>query len=346
MVADVINLTSRAPVLATETLLASLVPPPQFHGASFDNYVADPAYPSQLAAKERLLQFCAPDAAKRRFFGRSRAKSAATSGVYLDGGFGVGKTHLLAAAFYAFPSDKKLFASFIELTALVGVLGFANTISALSDYRLLCIDEFELDDPGDTMVMNRLLGKLAEGGTKIIATSNTPANALGEGRFAASDFLREIQALSAIFEALRIDGVDYRHRDMTQGAAVLDAERFPQIIELLPGTETVSIDSFTDLLEHLSSVHPSRYAALFAGVDRLFLTDVAEIEDQAKALRFVAFVDRLYDAQMPVSASGLPLDQVFPDWMLAGGYRKKYLRAISRLVALSQLASASEHPET
>lgn len=338
MVAGVISLTKRAPELATETLLADLVPPPQFHSASFENYLADPDYPSQAAAKERLISFCAPDAGKKKFFARKRSRSAGPSGLYLDGGFGVGKTHLLAAAFYAFPSDKKLFASFIELTALVGVLGFAATVTALSDYQLLCIDEFELDDPGDTMVMNRLLGMLAEGGTKIIASSNTPANALGEGRFAAADFLREIQALSAIFEALRIDGVDFRHRDLTQGAIVTEPQSLNLLVTELVSYERIALDKFPDLLDHLASVHPSRYSALFADVERLFLVDVGVIEDQAKALRFVAFVDRLYDAQIPLCASGVPLDQVFPGWMLEGGYRKKYLRAVSRLVALTQLS--------
>ncbi len=52
---------------------------------------------------------------------------------------------------------------------------------------------------------------------------------------------------------------------------------------------------------------------------------------QTDALRFVAFVDRLYDGQVAIRAEGTPLDEVFPDDMLAGGYRKKYQRAISRL---------------
>ncbi|MFM9481573.1 AFG1/ZapE family ATPase, partial [Streptomyces scabiei] len=73
---------------------------------------------------------------------------------------------------------------------------------------LLCIDEFELDDPGDTMVMTRLIGELVPTGTKLAATSNTPPNALGEGRFAAQDFLREIHAMAASFQTLRIDGTD------------------------------------------------------------------------------------------------------------------------------------------
>jgi len=36
-----------------------------------------------------------------------------------------------------------------------------------------------------------------------------------------------------------------------------------------------------------------------------------------------------------VVASGAKLDTLFPPEMLAGGYRKKYLRATSRLLALS-----------
>jgi cell division protein ZapE len=63
------------------------------------------------------------------------------------------------------------------------------------------------------------------------------------------------------------------------------------------------------------------------------LRDVAPLTDQSAALRFVAFIDRVYDAQLSIRATGTTLDLVFPEEMLAGGYRKKYLRAISRLVA-------------
>jgi cell division protein ZapE len=36
----------------------------------------------------------------------------------------------------------------------------------------------------------------------------------------------------------------------------------------------------------------------------------------------------------------VPLDRVFGDDMLAGGYRKKYLRAISRLVAMTHAGAS------
>jgi cell division protein ZapE len=89
------------------------------------------------------------------------------------------------------------------------------------------------------------------------------------------------------------------------------------------------------LLEHLGRVHPSRYVRLVESVDTVGLTGVSVIGHQTDALRFVAFVDRLYDAQVRVLATGIPLDQVFPEEMLSGGYRKKYQRAISRLIAVT-----------
>ncbi len=82
-------------------------------------------------------------------------------------------------------------------------------------------------------------------------------------------------------------------------------------------------------------MHPSRYVKLVDGLAAVGLRGVHTLHDQTDALRFVAFVDRLYDDQVRVLATGTPLDRVFGDEMLAGGYRKKYLRAISRLIALT-----------
>jgi len=41
---------------------------------------------------------------------------------------------------------------------------------------------------------------------------------------------------------------------------------------------------------------------------------------------------------VPVAVSGQPLSELFTEEMLRGGYRKKYLRAVSRLIALSREA--------
>ena len=94
------------------------------------------------------------------------------------------------------------------------MFGFVECIDLLADYVVVCIDEFELDDPGNTTLVSRLLSQLVERGVSIAATSNTLPEQLGEGRFAAQDFLREINTLAAIFSTVRIEGPDYRHRDL------------------------------------------------------------------------------------------------------------------------------------
>jgi cell division protein ZapE len=97
----------------------------------------------------------------------------------------------------------------------------------------------------------------------------------------------------------------------------------------------VTVDSFDAVVTHLATVHPSRYVKLIDGIEAIAMTGVHRLSNQTDALRLVAFVDRLYDAQVRIFATGIPLDQVFAEDMLAGGYRKKYLRAISRIGALT-----------
>jgi cell division protein ZapE len=61
----------------------------------------------------------------------------------------------------------------VEYTHLAGALGFRGAVDALRGADLVCIDEFELDDPGDTVLMARLLRELADAGARLAATSNT-----------------------------------------------------------------------------------------------------------------------------------------------------------------------------
>lgn len=333
------RLVDRHPELSVASMLAHFVPPAQFENASLDNYIPDPNYPSQSEALEQVRRFAVGGTSRDKsggWFSKKKTPEDIRPGIYLDGGFGVGKTHLLSALWHLTPG-RTYYGTFIEFTALVGALGYRGAVDHLKGSALLAIDEFELDDPGDTMVMSRLLGELVASGTRLAATSNTPPNALGEGRFAAEDFLREITSLSDKFTTVRIEGEDYRRRDFEGHAVSFSAEQLDELTSRHTGTLTR--DGFADVIAHLATIHPSRYVGLVEDLDVVILDDVHQLHDQAQALRLVALVDRLYDQQVAIASSGVPLDEVFDDTMLSGGYRKKYLRAASRMIALSRMAS-------
>jgi cell division protein ZapE len=331
------HLVDRHPSVTPERLIAQLVPPPTFADVNFDTYKPDPAEPSQAAAVQSCRQFCdqamAQRAGRKKLFGWREALPGV--GLYLDGGFGVGKTHLLASSYYALSSAgpaPTAFATFGELTQLAGVFGFVECIDLLADYVVVCIDEFELDDPGNTTLISRMLTQLVERGVSVAATSNTLPEQLGEGRFATKDFLREIHTLASIFTTIRIEGPDYRHRDLPPAPEPLSGEDIAARAADVPGA---TLDDFDALCAHLATMHPSRYLTLIEGVTAVFITGVHPIDDQNVALRLVSLTDRLYDAGIPVVASGTKLDTIFSEEMLAGGFRKKYLRATSRLLALT-----------
>lgn len=335
MTAASTHLTQVRPHVPTERLLADLVPPRHFAGASFASYRANPRYPSQQTTAQRLAEVAAQlDGGSGGWLRRLRVTTPKKApAVYLDGGFGVGKTHLLTALAHAVGPDAAYYGTFVEYTNLVGALGFATTVEALAAKRLVCIDEFELDDPGDTVLMSRLLRELADRGVALAATSNTLPDSLGEGRFAAEDFLREIQALAARFEIMRVDGEDYRQRDI-----VVDTLGLPDaaVTGAAGDRAGAMTDDFDELLGYLSRVHPSKYGALLDDVTLLGLTGVHPVTDQSTGLRLVVLIDRLYDRDVPVLLGGSGLTDLFSEQMLTGGYRKKYFRALSRLGSLAQ----------
>ena len=335
------HLVDRHPTVSPQRLIAQLVPPPTFTDVSFETYRPDPAEPTQAAAVQSCLSFC--DEAVRRRAGRrklfGKRETLPGVGLYLDGGFGVGKTHLLASAYRRLPDTDehpRAFATFGELTQLAGVFGFV-CIDLLGQYTVVCIDEFELADPGNTPLVSRMLSQLVERGVSVAATSNTLPEQLGEGRFAAQDFLREINTLASIFTTVRIEGPDYRHRGLPPAPEPLSDDDIRERAERTPGA---TLDDFDGLCAHLATMHPSRYLALIEGVAAVYITGVHPLDDQSVALRLVSLTDRLYDAGIPVAASGAKLDSIFSPEMLDGGYRKKYLRATSRLLALSRLGNA------
>ena len=126
----VVNLLERDAPVDARRLLEGFAPPPRFARASFEAFRPNPDFPSQaeaLVALHALVDAPRPKASWR-LFGRA---SPARRGLYLDGGFGVGKTHLLAATYHAL-GGRRAYLSFQELVYTIGALGMTQALDAMT----------------------------------------------------------------------------------------------------------------------------------------------------------------------------------------------------------------------
>lgn len=300
---------------------SEFVPPPRFTQATFASYRIDPAIAGQATAVAAVQDFAV--AGRRRTWHWYRRKER--PGLYLDGDFGVGKTHLLAAAWHAAAGVRRYLA-FAEAISLVVQLGPAEATELLAG-DLLCLDEFELDDPSNTRLADLLIDGLVRRGTRLVVTSNTVPGELGEGRMFVAQFRAQLNRVAAAFADVHVPGKDFRARHRFadgRDPAGWGAQQAP-----LPGAACISLSELDQFLQGIPVVSLRRLAEDLPG---LTITDVHPIPDQLQALRLVHLVDRLYDWQVPLRVqASCRLDELFqPDYRELG-YAKKYRRCLSRL---------------
>lgn len=320
--------------LPTETTLPPLTPPPRFSDTAFVSY--KPQHPSQERALGAVQAFVAevsdPKTAGFRWPWQ-KLETPSGHGLYLDGGFGVGKTHLLAAAFHACTLPQKAYLSFQELVYIIGVRGMAAAKTEFGGTGLFCIDEFELDDPGNTLIVKTFLAHVFAQGGAVITTSNTPPEAQGQGRFNADDFRREIQSIAERFTVLSLAGPDYRHRDHL--AHFLSEADLDRLLQTEMAAEPKLELLWPDLLTLLGRYHPIRYRDLIRQFGTLYLRGAETLETQNDALRFVHFIDKLYDMNKGLRVAGeVPLSDLFDLSYSRSAYAKKHDRCLSRLSEL------------
>ena len=222
--------------------------------------------------------------------------------------------------------------SFSQLAALIGLDGMEGAVQRFGQLDVLAIDEFELDDVAQTLMIVSFLRPVISSGTQVVVTSNSLPDRLGEGRFAAADFMREISAIAAHFDVLRVDGRDYRRRDDVPARLALSTDELANAVANAPGA---TWDEATDLHRVLREVHPARLPDLIDGFPLVAIEGLERIDNQGTALLFVQFVDRVYDAGCALAWSGVEVADLFDPSFRGGGYRKKYGRCESRLSELA-----------
>lgn len=149
------------------------------------------------------------------------------TGLYLWGGVGRGKTHLVDFFYKLVPVDKKLRLHFYRFMQLVH--DELNQLDSVSDplkqvarnmaekTSLLCLDEMHVNDITDAMLLGRLFKYLFQSGVVLITTSNIPPEKLYKDGLQREQFLPAIKLLQQYTQVVEMGGnLDYRLKSLEQ----------------------------------------------------------------------------------------------------------------------------------
>lgn len=321
--------------------------------------------PRQQAAAERLDRLAFDLAEWRPGFFR---RNAPPRGLYLWGGVGRGKSMLMDLFFAAaeVPAKRRVhFNAFMaEVHALLHDLRQQAHVrdplpeaAKRLEQRLLCFDEFQVEDVADAMILGRLFEHLLARGTVIVATSNTPPDRLYHHGLNRPLFLPFIAILKARLDVVHLAGSDYRrafsgeaYQTGPEAAAAMDA------IWASLGGDHAHATTLTVLGRRLAVPRAAKGAARFAfadlcerplgSADYLALTgafDTLVIDaipvfgpaSREAAKRFQTLIDILYDrgVRLYCSAAAAP-DALFPE-------SDGFARTVSRLLEMRASAYIS-----
>jgi cell division protein ZapE len=342
------------------------------------------ADPAQRAVAERLDRLNAA-LAERRLSEKASAlgwlfagKRDRIKGLYIHGEVGRGKTMLMDEFFVLAVPQRKRRAHFHEFMADIhdrireareagkkngkgddAIAVVAAGIAA--ETRLLCLDEFSVDDIADAMILSRLFEQLFARGLVLVATSNAAPDELYPGGLNRPLFLPFIAVLRRHVDVVELVArADYRLEKLG-GAPVYVTPSGPAarqaldaIWRRLTGTERgrpttlamkgraiavpqaekgVARFSFAELCEQ--PLGAADYLKIARAFHTIILDDIPLIADEERnaARRFISLIDTLYDnhVKLIASAGGEP-DALYraADGEEAFAFR----RTVSRLIEM------------
>lgn len=334
------------------------------------DFVHDAAQAEAIAKLDALWHELIEFKSRRnQFLGRSLFSPDVPKGLYVWGGVGRGKTLLMDAFYDCLPYRRKRrihFHNFMaevhhELKALAGekdpLIALASNIAKST--RLLCFDEFHVNDIADAMILGRLLEALFARGVVLITTSNYPPDGLYPHGLQRQNFLPAIELLKRELRVINVDGGnDYRMSAkiraplyMVPANAENESSMNTMFERLSSGEEqdqthlevqgrqiavkklasNVVWFDFKDICggpraqdDYLEIAHT--YATVFlSGIPRM------TAEEAAEAQRFTWLVDVFYDNNVKLVASAeAPPAELYMD----GVHASEFARTASRLTEM------------
>jgi cell division protein ZapE len=342
---------------------------------------ADPAQRAALERLQMLLDRLAsrqtpPTTGFARLVLARLRRPATPRGVYLWGGVGRGKTMLMDLFFDAAPVEKKRRTHFHAFMLDVqDRLHRARTAASSDDAspvarvaaniagetRLLCFDEFAVNDIADASILARLFSEMISAGVIVVATSNVEPARLYEGGRNRELFLPFVALLREKLEIVRIEATtDYRAERTPSGevyycpadanaGAALDAlylaltgvahgapvtiENKRRAIFIPQATGRVARLHFSDICG--KPLAAGDYLAIVQRFDATIVEDIPVIapDRRNEARRLIMLIDVLYEAHalLAISAAAEP-DALYRG--TPGAETQEFSRAVSRLMEM------------
>lgn len=142
-------------------------------------------------------------------------------GLYITGQVGIGKTYMMDLFYQYLPEKGKFRAHFLHFMQQIDqklrfFQGQKDPIMAIAKelaqhYRIICIDEFMVDDMAHAMILGGLLRALFRARVVIVATSNTKIDDLYRNGMNRERFLPAIELLHQHCDEIDLQSsVDYR----------------------------------------------------------------------------------------------------------------------------------------
>jgi cell division protein ZapE len=306
---------------------------------------------------------------RNQFLGRSLLSPNVPKGLYIWGGVGRGKTFLMDGFYACLPYRRKRrihFHNFMvevhqEMKLLADepdpLIALANKIERST--RLLCLDEFHVDDIADAMILGRLLEALFERGVVLLTTSNYPPDGLYPNGLQRQNFLPAIELLKRELKVLHLDSdTDYRMLQMVRDPLFMissDASSEPRM-ESLFNRLTAGMHYGADLIRVRQIGIPvkcssrevvwfdfkvlcgghhdqSDYLEIAHRYPTLFLSGIPKMSAEQTALtrRFTWLIDVLYDNHVKLVATF----EVAPGALFEEGQNaSEFQRTVSRLTEM------------
>ena len=263
----------------------------------------------------------------------------------IQGDVGRGKTLLLDMFFEHAPVRKKRRVHFHAFMQEVHTAIFAirqngqdrngdAVVTAARDIaaaaRLLCFDEFQVNDIADAMILGRLFEALFAAGTVIVLTANIPPADLYRHGLNRQVFLPFIRLIEERLELVTLSGgIDHRLQrvggeqvyfcPLGAGAdarlqwlwkRLTDTDRGEPVTLAVKGrnflvpqaARKIARFDFADLCQ--AAVGPADYLAIAAVFDGVFVEQIPVLQPAQvnEACRFTMLIDTLYDRQIRFAA--------------------------------------------